>query len=265
MGAIMASTSEQHWDPQRYEQRARFVREGGIPLQTLLAPQAGERILDLGCGPGTLTASLAETGAEVVGLDSSPQMIAEARRAYPGLDFVVGHAETLAYDREFDALFSNAALHWMTRPREVASNMLRALKPNGRLVAEFGGDRNVAGVRRAVDLALAELGIAEVSRPWCPWYFPRLGEYASLLEDAGFVVRAGSWFPRPSAMPDSEARTGLAEWLELFAGSLLETVPEPERATLIAAVERAARPELFRDGVWWIDYARLRVEATRPG
>jgi trans-aconitate methyltransferase len=261
----MQTEANNHWNPTRYEEQTRFVQEGGVPVLTQLAAKAGERVLDLGCGPGALTRRIADAGALVVGVDASPEMIAEARRAHPELEFNVGRGEALAYEREFDALFSNAALHWMTRPREVASAMFRALKPGGRLVAEFGGYGNVAEVRRAVDVALAELDVATVARPWCPWYFPRLGEYAGVLEHIGFVVHSGSWFPRPSPMPDSEGQSGIVSWLEIFASSLLDAVPSEKRATFKALVEREARAKLFREGIWLIDYVRLRVGAARPG
>jgi SAM-dependent methyltransferase len=260
----MQTEPSNDWNPASYEEKARFVREGGVPVLEQLAPKAGERVLDLGCGPGTLTRKLADGGARVVGVDASQEMIAEAQRAYPELEFTVGHGETLSYEREFDALFSNAALHWMTRPREVAGAMFRALKPGGRLVAELGGYGNIAEVRRAVNVALAELDVVSIARPWCPWYFPRLGEYAGVLEDAGFVVHSCSWFPRPSPMPNSGAQSGIATWLGIFASALLDAVPSEQRVVFASLVEREARAKLFRDGTWLIDYVRLRVEATRP-
>ena len=126
----------------------------------------------------------------------------------------------------------------MTRPHQVAGNMLRALRPGGRLIAEFGGYGNVAEVRRAVDVALEELALLAVEGPWCPWYFPRLGEYATVLETAGFVVRSSTWFPRPSPMPDSEAQSGIMTWLEIFASALLHALPAEKRQSFAAIVER---------------------------
>jgi trans-aconitate methyltransferase len=260
----MQTEPNNQWDPARYEEKARFVREGGAPVLAQLAPKPGERVLDLGCGPGTLTRALADSGARVVGVDASAEMIAEARRAYPELEFHVARGEALTYEREFDALFSNAALHWMTRAGEVARAMYRALVPGGRMVAEFGGYANIAELRRAVDVALRELDVNLVERPWCPWYFPRLGEYSTLLEDAGYLVRSSSWFPRPSPMPDNSAQSGIAAWLEIFAGSSLDVIPREQRVAFTTIVEREARPKLFRDGTWWMDYTRLRVEAHRP-
>ena len=251
-----------HWDPKGYDERAGFVGEGGAPLIELLALEVGERVLDLGCGTGKLTRALANTGASVLGVDASPQMLAEARAAYPELEFALERGEALPYDAEFDAIFSNAALHWMPRAADVAAGMARALRPGGRLVAELGGFENVATVRAAVSAGLTAIGRQETA--FSPWYFPRLGEYAAVLEAAGFVVRFARWFERPSPMSDRSAQTGVADWISLFASELCATLTPEERPRFFAAVEEHARPRLFRDGIWWIDYVRLRVEARKP-
>ncbi|MFZ5889652.1 MAG: class I SAM-dependent methyltransferase [Myxococcota bacterium] len=250
------------WNPRMYEQRARFVREGGVPVLELLAPQAGERVLDLGCGDGKLTRALAERGASVVGVDASASMLEEARVAYPELDFRCVRGEELTFDTEFDAVFSNAALHWMPQADAVAAGMFRALRSRGRLAAEFGGYANVACVREAVAVGLNAVG--RTTQTWNPWYFPRLGEYAALLERSGFLVRLAHWFERPSPMPDSAEQSGVASWLSIFANELLSSLSDVERPAFLAAVEAHAKPQLFRDGVWWIDYVRLRVEAIKP-
>jgi trans-aconitate methyltransferase len=250
------------WDPKEYEERARFVREGGAPLVELCAPRAGERILDLGCGSGKLTQVLAASGASVLGVDASPEMLAEARATYPGLEFALERGEALPYDAEFDAVFSNAALHWMPRAEEVALGMARSLRPGGRLVAELGGFENVAAVRAAVGAGFAALGRGQTA--WNPWYFPTLGQYAAVLEAAGFRVRSALWFERPSPMPDRPEQSGIADWLSIFASELCENLSTAERPRFFEAVEANARARLYRDGIWWIDYVRLRVEAVRP-
>lgn len=245
------------WDPKLYDDRARFVREGGMPVLELLAPCAGERILDLGCGPGKLTQEIALRGATVVGVDASEEMLREARAAYPELEFSLERAEALPYEAEFDAVFSNATLHWVPEAEAAARGMYRALKRGGRLAAEFGGQGNVAAVRRAVSAALD-------GAEWNPWYFPSIGEYASVLERAGFRVRFAHCFDRPSAMADTPERSGVATWLSIFANDLLRRLSSEERAALFARVEAETRPALHRDGVWYIDYVRLRVEAYKP-
>ena len=143
-------TPSNQWDPRQYDERARFVGEGGVPLLDLLSARPGERILDLGCGTGKLTRALANTGASVLGVDASREMLAEARAAHPDLEFALERGEDLPYDEEFDGIFSNAALHWMPRADAVAEGVARALRPGGRFVAEFGGARCVQTVR-AID------------------------------------------------------------------------------------------------------------------
>lgn len=258
----MHAEPSNQWDPKGYEERARFVGEGGKPLIELLAPRPGERILDLGCGTGKLTQALARAGASVLGVDASPDMLAEARAAYPELEFAFERGEALPYEGEFDAIFSNAALHWMPRAGDVARGMFAALRPGGRLVAELGGFENVGVVRAAVTSGFEAIGRPQAA--WNPWYFPRLGEYAAVLEAAGFVVRFARWFERPSPMPDSAEQSGIADWLTIFASELCSSLSAEERPRFFAAVERHARPSLYREGTWWIDYVRLRVAAQKP-
>jgi trans-aconitate methyltransferase len=250
----------QTWDPERYARNARFVSDLGAPVVELLAPQAGERILDLGCGDGALTEKLVGLGCRVVGIDASTEQIAAARAR--GLDAEVGSGETLTFDDEFDAVFSNAALHWMPRAEAVARGIHRALRPGGRLALEMGGHGNTKAVLAAVDRAVRELGVAEIPQPFAPWYFPKLGEYTSLLESAGFAVRYAVLFDRPSPMPDHDGERGITEWLSTFAAPWLAPVAQPTRARLLERVAELAQPTLLRDGVWQIDYVRLRVEAV---
>ena len=252
------------WDPRRYATQARFVIDGGTPLLELLAARPGERVLDLGSGTGTLTRAIADAGAHVVGIDASPAMLAEARRAHPELDFRVGQGEALEFEREFEAVFSNATLHWIHDAGAVARGVRRALVPGGRFVAEFGGYGNVAAVLAAVNHALDVLALDAVPQPFSPWYFPRLGAYASLLEAHGFNVASAWAFPRPSPMPDRNGQSGIAAWLDVFARSLVLSLPDETRGRFTTLVEEHARPALFRDGTWCIDYVRLRVVATVP-
>jgi SAM-dependent methyltransferase len=199
----------------------------------------------------------------VVGVDASSAMLDEARAAYPELTFQLGRAEELTFVDAFDAIFSNATLHWVPRAADAARATHRALRPGGRLAAEFGGFQNIAAVRAAVGAGLRAIGRADAD--WNPWYFPRLGAYAAVLENAGFTVRFAQWFPRPSPMPDKGAQSGIAGWLSIFASALCESLTVDERPAFFEAVERQARGALYRDGVWWIDYVRLRVEAVKPG
>ena len=248
--------STQHWDPDRYARNARFVAELGQPVVELLAPQAGERILDLGCGDGALTRRLGEVGAKVVGVDSSAEMVAATRAA--GLDARVMSGEALAFDSEFDAVFSNAALHWMLRPATVIDGVWRALKPGGRFVGEFGGHGNVQHIKTALIAALDRRGLDGAGA--VPWYFPAPAEYRGLLEGQGFRVRAVELIPRPTPLPGD-----IIAWLDNFAENFTRQVPAAERAAYLGEVAAALRPHLCgADGTWSADYVRLRFAADKP-
>jgi SAM-dependent methyltransferase len=244
---------EQTWDPERYEHNARFVSDLGAPLVDLLAPQPGERILDLGCGDGALTEKLAACGCQVVGVDGSAEQIAGARRR--GLDARVMNGEALEFDGEFDAVFSNAALHWMKRADAVLDGVRRALKPGGRFVAEMGGVGCVAKVRGALTAALARRGID--AGPLDPWYFPTKEDYGGRLQAHGFTIEFISLFDRPTVLPGA-----LTAWLETFGEPFTWAVPPGERDALRQEVEADLRPVLCgADGVWGADYVRLRFAA----
>lgn len=246
---------EQHWDPARYQRNAGFVAVLGEPLLALLAPQPHERILDLGCGDGTLTALIAAR-ASVIGVDASAAQVAAARAR--GLTAEVVDGARLAFAAEFDAVFSNAALHWMRDPDAVIAGVWRALRPGGRFVAECGGAGNVEAVRRALTATLARHGVdGEAANPW---YFPAPEEHRARLERQGFVMISMALFPRPTPLPGS-----LADWLDTFAESFLATVPPQTRSRVKQEVEDMLRDRLAdAAGVWTVDYVRLRFSALKP-
>ena len=248
-----ASTTQ--WDAALYDDKHSFVWKRGASLIELLAPQADERVLDLGCGTGHLTARIAETGAEVVGIDSSPEMIAEAQRLFPGIPFGVADARTFTFDEPFDAVFSNAVLHWVKPPEQAVACIRRALEPGGRFVAEFGGRGNVAAIVSSLDAASRAIGLGSWEHPW---YYPSIGEYAQILERAGLEVTHAVLFDRPTPL---EGEDGLRHWAEMFARDLVGRVPAGNRETFFRHAEDAARPTLHRDGTWFADYRRLRVVA----
>ena len=242
--------------PKCYQAKHHYVTAAGADLVEVLAPRAGERILDLGCGTGQLSAQIAAAGAEVVGMDLSAKMVEAAREQFPGLSFVVEDAGDFSFAEPFDAVFSNAALHWVKPPEAALACIAACLGPGGRFVAELGGARNVAAIRRALTDQLAARGFY----PQSPWYFPSLGEYAQLVEQAGLRVAYASHFPRPTPLA---GESGLRDWMEMFAETLTGDVPRSMREELWEAVEDAVRPALYGDGVWCADYWRLRVVACK--
>jgi SAM-dependent methyltransferase len=249
-------TTRQSWDPERYARNARFVSDLGEPLVALLAPRAGERILDLGCGDGALTERLVALGCEVVGVDASAAQ-AEGARAR-GLDARVADGEALAFDGEFDAVFSNAALHWMRRPDAAIAGVRRALRAGGRFVGELGGHGCVATIVGALEAALRARGVDPATAN--PWYFPTAEEYGARLAAHGFSVRTILLFPRPTPLPGD-----VVGWLETFAESFTNALPPAERPAFLDEVRDALRPRLAdADGRWTADYVRLRFAAELP-
>ena len=250
---MVGGRPSQTWIAERYARNARFVAELGLPVVELLAPKPGERILDLGCGDGVLTEKIAVLGARVTGIDASPSQVAAALSR--GLDARLMDALALTFETEFDAVFSNAAMHWMLSPDKVIAGVRRALKPGGRFVAEMGGHGNVAHVERALLRALERRGHDE--RAATPWYFPRPEDYRQRLEAHGFRVDEIALFPRPTPLPDS-----LGDWLDTFAESFLRVLPEAERPAMKAEVADELGPHLKdHRGRWTVDYVRLRFTA----
>ena len=247
----------QSWDPDSYAKNARFVADLGAPVVELLAPRPGQRILDLGCGDGVLTKQLAAFGCEVVGVDASDALVERARQL--GVDARVMDGEALDFDADFDAVFSNAALHWMKTPDRVLSGVYRALRRGGRFVAELGGLGCVETLHRELIAALDARG--HDGRGASPWYFPDSEEYAARLATAGFELERIALIPRPTPLPGD-----VMGWLETFAASFTRVLPEGERRRYLEEVRDAARPHLCdATGAWTADYVRLRFAARKPG
>lgn len=253
MSYVFHTPPTQEWNASRYAENANFVPELGSEVLKLLAPQAGQRILDLGCGDGTLTERIAQLGADVLGVDASEDMINTAQQRGVTARVVDGHQ--LPFDHEFDAVFSNAALHWMLDPQKVLSGVRRALKPGGRFVAEFGGHGNVAAICTALIASLQFRGISSHGRH--PWYFPTTQEYAHLLQTVGFHVDTIELIPRPTPLP-----TGMAGWLRTFANPFLHGLDENLQEAIIDNTMNLLSHSLNDgQGNWTADYVRLRVSA----
>ncbi|MGI9462847.1 MAG: class I SAM-dependent methyltransferase [Aestuariivirgaceae bacterium] len=249
-----APARQQTWSATSYDKHARFVSDMAGAVVDWLAPQPGERILDLGCGDGALTEQLAKMGAEVVGVDASKDLLNRARDR--GLDVHYADGHKLAFDEEFDAVFSNAALHWMTEPEKVVKGVVRALRPAGRFVGEFGGHGNVAAIVTAMRATAQRHGGDQTLAG--PWFFPSPEVYADMLTAHGFDVRRIGLFPRPTPL-----KTGMAEWLKLFRKPFFEQFGDRQEKVL-AEVEDLLRPVLCdARGHWTADYVRLRFEAVK--
>ena len=251
---------ENLWNAKLYDREHDFVARYGKDVIELLAPKNGEKILDLGCGTGHLTRAIAETGAEVFGIDSAQSMIAQAQQNYPQLHFEVMDGENLTFNEQFDAVFSNAALHWMKNAEVVVKEVKRLLKTHGRFVAEFGGKGNVETIVRAIERVLQRMGYSD-NIALNPWYFPSIGEYSGLLEKQGFGVRSAILFDRPTPLKDTEM--GLQNWLKMFANPLFQGIPEDKISEIVSAIEQESRPQLYRDNIWYADYRRIRIVAFK--
>lgn len=247
----------QGWSAADYAREGRFVSDLGVSLLEWLAPRAAEQILDLGCGDGALTARIAQAGAIVTGVDASPDLVKAARAR--GLDVRLMDAQALPFDGQFDAVFSNAALHWMKRePDAVLSGVHRALRPGGRFVAEMGGAGNIESIRRGLHTALASREVDATSAD--PWYFPKADEYRARLQSAGFVVQRLETHERPTTLPGD-----VTGWLTTFAQPFLSTVAPEMRDDMLAEVRKALFSQLAdASGRWTADYVRLRFIAIKP-
>ncbi len=246
-----------NWNADLYTQKHAFVFHYGTGLIDLLAPQPGERIIDVGCGTGELTRQLADRGASVVGIDAAEPMIAKARMQFPDLDLRVADITTVELPERFDAIFSNAVLHWVTDYDPAIRQMKKHLKPGGRLVAEFGGQNNVKQITDEVLRQLQKRGYTQ-DIDW--WYFPSVGEYASALERHGFRVQLAQHYDRDTLLDDPNS--GLMDWLDQFGLYFFRDVLPADKTAVLEATQAALRPVLFRDGRWYADYKRLRVVAT---
>jgi len=245
----------QRWQAEDYARNGRFVSELARPTLELLAPKAGERILDLGCGDGVLTETIAASGADVLGADLSDELLAAA--AAKGLKVQKADGHALPFDTEFDAVFSNAALHWMRRPDLAIAGVWRALKPHGRFVAEMGGHGNVA----AIATAMRAVGKSRGGDPAkvAPWFFPSVHEYRRLLEAGGFRVKTIMLVPRPTVLG-----SGIEGWLQTFGRSFFEQFDARQRPEIMAEVVALLRPLLCHaEGRWTADHIRLRFVAIR--
>ncbi|MFD0673127.1 class I SAM-dependent methyltransferase [Cohnella sp. GCM10027633] len=249
-----------HWEATKYDDAMHFVSGYGVNVMEALRPQMGEAIVDFGCGTGDLAAKIAASGANVVGVDISPEMVERARTKYPDITFEVADGMRWNATKKYDAVFSNAALHWMKDAEAAVRTMSGSLRVGGRLVVEFGGYGNVGNIVEAMRKTMHENGRMDAFV--MPWYFPKVGEYASLLEKHGFEVRHAMLYDRPT--PLEEGEQGMMGWLRMFGGAMVPTATEEESERWFAeACDKLRTTAQYADGQWTADYRRIRVEAIK--
>ncbi|MFD1926653.1 class I SAM-dependent methyltransferase [Sporosarcina siberiensis] len=250
----MKSTKDS-WNADLYDAKHSFVSNYGNDIIELLTPKEDEKILDLGCGTGDLANRISVEGANVVGVDQSKNMVGQALSKYPEIQFTVGDATSLDYKDEFDAVFSNATLHWIKQPEKALGSIYKSLKTNGRFVAEFGGKSNVQMITDEIILQFTEAGL-EFKPENFPWYFPSIGEYATLMEKAGFRVTFAQHFDRLTPL---DGENGMKNWIEMFGSQIFEGLTKELIDSIVSRVETNLKNTLYKDGIWLADYKRIRV------
>jgi trans-aconitate methyltransferase len=258
--AMKTAFNHTTWNASLYDDKHNFVFKYGEDVVQLLAPQNGERILDIGCGTGYLTNLIAQAGARVIGIDNSPSMIERAQAVYPDLDLRVMSATNFGFDSPFDAVFSNAALHWVLDKESAVDCITQALRPGGRLVLEMGGKGNVEEIVVATRKVLTRHGYYNNAATQI-WYFPSLSEYTTLLEKKGFRVGFAAHFDRPTELKDTD--NGIKDFLKMFGNAFFSDIPESEMETILNEIQEAVRPTNYRNGNWYGNYKRLRIAATK--
>lgn len=248
------------WNAELYDQKHAFVYQYGESVLELLGVQPGERILDLGCGTGYLTQQIADLGADVAGIDYSPEMIQKAKQSHPEVSFSVADASRFSFTEPFDAVFSNAALHWVKNHDAMMKCVYHSLKPGGRFVAEMGGKGNVQQLIAAIKQVLLKHGYSKQAETEI-WRFPSLGEYTNELESHGFRVTFAVHFDRPTALQDGEQ--SVTKWIAMFGEQYFEGVPSDTKQQMLKEITEILRPLYYKEGIWYSDYKRLRFIAVK--
>lgn len=249
----------QHWNAKLYDNSHDFVAKFGEGIFSWLQPKEGENILDLGCGTGDLTPKIQAVGATVIGVDSSMEMIQAAQAKFPEIDFQQADARNLPFSASFDAIFSNAVLHWIPEKEKVITSMYESLKKGGRIVLEFGGKDNNQQIWEVLKMVLQKRGYPENANISF-FYFPSIGEYAPLLEKQGFRVVRAEHFDRPTPL---KGANGIKDWLLMFGDNFFPNIPRTEKEIILEEIQSTLKPTHFIDGQWIADYKRIRVMAIK--
>lgn len=248
-----------HWNATLYDEKHRFVSKFGESLVSLLQPLQGEKILDVGCGTGDLANEIASFGATVTGIDAAQTMINVAKEKYPSVIFSVEDGENFSFPEQFNAIFSNAAIHWMKNQQGVIQNCYHALLPGGRFVAELGGAQNIQSLIYAIQEASERLNIP-YDQTQFPWVFPTKEEMTTLLENVGFKIVMIEHYERPTPLNGED---GIRNWLEMFSHNMLKQLTTDNKETLYSECEKILRPQLYKNNTWIADYWRIRFVAIK--
>ncbi|MEH6405794.1 MAG: methyltransferase domain-containing protein [Leeuwenhoekiella sp.] len=256
----MLKSPKTHWNPELYNDKHAFVYKYGESLIDLLDPKKDERILDLGCGAGQLTALINEKANETVGIDKSAKMIENAKAHYPDIQFETADAANFSFKLPFDAIFSNATLHWVLDYENAIRCMYESLKPGGRIVIEFGGKGNIASILNTLKETLRAHGYMKQANTEL-WFFPSISQYTSALEAAGFQVSLAQLYDRPTELADE--KTAIKDWIEMFGSAFFKDVESGHKEQIKDEVQQTLKPQLFKSGKWCADYKRLRIIAHK--
>ncbi|MGM7724227.1 class I SAM-dependent methyltransferase [Metabacillus sp. Hm71] len=248
-------SKKDQWNADLYDGKHSFVSKYGEDLLDLLAPKPKEKILDLGCGTGDLAQKIVDYGSDVVGVDKSENMIAQARSKYPDIHFEIRDATNLAFNQQFDAVFSNAALHWIKPPKAAVTSIYSSLKQKGRFVAEFGGKGNVKMITDEIINQLENAGF-DYQQDKFPWYFPSISEYTTIMEEAGFTVVYAQLYDRPTPLNDGE---GLRGWINMFCDAFFEEIDQDQIDMMMKKIEKQLKNRMYVNGHWLADYKRIQV------
>lgn len=248
------------WNAKLYDDKHDFVSFFGGDLISYLNPQKNENILDVGCGTGDLAQDISKSGAIVTGIDASQSMIEVAKKKYPDIFFSLQDGESFSFQSKFDAVFSNAAIHWMKNQEQVVKNCYDVLLPNGRFVAELGGENNIQSIVDAIKEASNRLSIIYEPNLF-PWVFPTKEEMKKHLYKAGFNIIKIEHYKRPTPLVGED---GIRNWLEMFSENMFKNLTKNEKEAIYTECEHILRPKIYKENKWIVDYWRLRFIAEKP-
>lgn len=247
---------KKEWNAENYTDNFQFVHRYGEDVLTLLSVPENSLVVDLGCGNGALTQKLAEKGYDVIGIDSSKEMLEKAKLLHPDLSFRYDDAVNFKLKNKADAIFSNAVFHWISDHNALVKNLAANMKTGGELVFEFGGRGCAKTVHHALQRAFENNGKKYIMN--C--HFRSIGEFAPLLEKYGFQVEYATLYDRPT---EQIGDNGLENWITMFITSAFDGIDFSLKRRIIEDAVEICKPDLFVNGKWIIDYVRICMKAKK--